>query len=143
MQTLASSLACFFAFFIKPLQGHLQINGSSGLKRGIAVNGCQSKVSYGNFAVDKFHRLQVASNSLTAVSNYKECALICVNDPNCSSFNVASSPRLDGKFLCESLNKDKYTASPEELVNAQGYHYYSIKVFRNITIQLFLLHLQC
>ena len=134
MQALASSLACFFAFFIKPLQGHLQINGSSGLKRGIAVNGSQSKVSYGNFAVDKFHRLQVASNSLTAVSNYKECALICVNDRNCSSFNVASSPRLDGKFLCESLNKDKYTASPEELVNSQGYHYYSIKVFRNITI---------
>ena len=108
MQALASSLACFFAFFIKPLQGHLQINGSSGLKRGIAVNGSQSKVSYGNFAVDKFHRLQVASNLLTAVSNYKECALICVNDPNCSSFNVASSPRLDGKFLCESLNKDKF-----------------------------------
>lgn len=134
MQALASSLACFFAFFIKPLQGHLQINGSSGLKRGIAVNSSQSKVSYGNFAVDKFHRLQVASNLLTAVSNYKECALICVNDPNCSSFNVASSRRLDGKFLCESLNKDKYTASPEELVNSQGYHYYSIKVFRNITI---------
>lgn len=134
MQALASSLACFFAFLIKPLQGHLQINGSSGLKRGIAVNSSQSKVSYGNFAVEKFHRLQVASNLLTAVSNYKECALICVNDPNCSSFNVASSRRLDGKFLCESLNKDKYTASPEELVNSQGYHYYSIKVFRNITI---------
>ena len=130
MQALAFSLACFCTFSIKSHQSHLQIYGSRGLKRGIEVNSPQSRVSYGNFVVDKFHRLQIASNSLEIVGSYNECAMICVNDPSCSSFNVASSPRLDGKFLCESLNKDKYSASPGKLVNSQEYHHYSIKVFR-------------
>ena len=103
-----------------------QLDGSRGLKRGVHVRG--NRVSYGHFSVDKFHRLQVSVGSSRVVSNYRECALSCVNTPPCSSFNVASSPRSDGKYRCELLNEDKYSADPGQLVSSQEYHYYSIKV---------------
>ena len=87
------------------------------------------RVSHGNFAADKFHRLQVSVGSSSVVSNYRECALSCVNTPPCSSLNVASSPRSDGKYRCELLNEEKYSADPGQLVSSQDYHHYSIKVF--------------
>ena len=120
-----------FALFLLSLaranKNYYQTDGSRGLKRGIHVLG--NRVSYGHFAVDKFHRLQVSVGSSSLVSNYRECALSCVNTPPCSSLNVASSPRLDGKYRCELLNEDKYSANPGQLVSSQDYHHYSIKVF--------------
>ena len=123
----------YFAFSVvfsfKTVSNQLQLDGRAGLRRGIHFQGYESRLSYGNFAVDKFHRLQVSVGSSSVVSNYRECALSCVNNPSCSSFNVASSPRFDGKFRCELLNADKYSASPGQLVRSQEYHHYSIKVF--------------
>ena len=120
-----------FAFFllsaVRANQNDRQLDGNRGLKRGVHVQG--NRVSYGNFAVDKFHRLQVSVGSSIVVSSYRECALSCVNTLPCSSFNVASSPRSDGKYRCELLNEDKYTANPDQLVSSQDYHHYSIKVF--------------
>ncbi len=104
-----------------------QLDGSRGLKRGVYAQG--NRVSYGHFAVDKFHRLQVSIGSSSLVSNYRECTLSCVDNPPCSSFNVASTPRLDRKYRCELLNEDKYSANPGQLVSSQEYHHYSIKVF--------------
>ena len=119
---------CFTFFLLPSLRAaENKIDGSRGLKRGVHVQG--NRVSYGNFAVDKFHRLQVSVGSSSVVSNYRECALNCVNNPPCSSFNVASSPRSDGKYRCELLNEDKYSANPGQLVSSQEYHHYSIKVF--------------
>ena len=119
-----------FTLFLAPLkaeQSQRQIDGSRGLKRGVYVQG--NLVSYGHFAVDKFHRLQVSVGSSTLVSSYSECALSCVNNLPCPSFNVASSPDADGKYRCELLNEDKYSANPGQLVSSQEYHHYSIKVF--------------
>ncbi|KAL9952679.1 hypothetical protein ACROYT_G039970 [Oculina patagonica] len=121
LQPLSLLLTLLFA----PIVAHNYIDGSRGLKRGVHVQG--NRVSYGNFAVDKFHRLQVSVGSSTLVSNYRECALSCVNNPPCSSFNVASSPRSDGKYRCELLNEVKYSANPGQLVSSQEYHHYSIK----------------
>ncbi|KAL9952657.1 hypothetical protein ACROYT_G039941 [Oculina patagonica] len=84
-------------------------------------------MSYGHFAVDKFHRLQVSVGSSSLVSSYRECALSCVDNPPCSSFNLASSPRSDGKYRCELLNEDKYSANPGQFVSSQEYHHFSIK----------------
>jgi len=121
----------YFAFFllsaVRSKQNGHQLDANRGLKRCVHLQG--NRVSYGNFAVDKFHRLQVSVGSSSAVSNYRECALSCVNAPPCSSFNVASSPRSDGKYQCELLNEDKYSANPGQLVSSQDYHHYSIKVF--------------
>ena len=88
----------------------------------------RNRVSYGNFAVEKFHRLQVSVGSSSVVKNYRECALSCVNTPPCSSLNVTSSPGSDGKYRCELLNEDKYSANPGQLVSSGHYHHYSIKV---------------
>ena len=123
-------ILCSTLLFItlpKAFQSHL--DGSNGLKRRGNVRG-GNQISYGNFAVDKFHRLQVSIGSTTEVSNYTECALSCVDNPPCSSFNVALSPHSDGKYLCELLNEDKYSANLGQLVSSQGYHHYSIKVFQ-------------
>ncbi|KAL9952639.1 hypothetical protein ACROYT_G039917 [Oculina patagonica] len=111
--------------FISPKVDQSQLDGSRGLRRGIHVQG--NRISYGNFAVDKFHHLQVLVGSSTLVSNYSECALSCVNISSCSSFNVASSPKASGKYRCELLNEDKYSANPGQLVSSQEYHHYSIK----------------
>ena len=91
-----------------------------------------NQASYGNFAVDKFHRLQVSVGSSSVVRNYRECALSCVNTPPCISFNVAATPgRADGKYQCELLNEDRYSAIPGQLVISQEHHHYSIKVLRS------------
>ena len=121
----------FFALFLlssaSAKQNDNQLDGSRGLKRGVQVRG--NRVSYGHFSMDKFHRLQVSVGSSRVVSTYRDCALSCVNTPPCSSINVASSPRPDGKYRCELLNEDKYSANQGQLVSSQEYHYYSIKVF--------------
>ena len=82
---------CFAIFVLSAVrtkQNENQLDGSRGLKRGVHVQG--NRVSVGSSIV---------------VSNYRECALSCVNTPPCSSFNVASSPRSDGKYRCELLMK--------------------------------------
>lgn len=59
------ALLCFWVFrtHLKlALQIQLQVDGNSGLKRAVILQGAP-RVSYGNFAVDKFHRLQVTVGS--------------------------------------------------------------------------------
>lgn len=116
----------FFSSILASSTAHIYLDCRSGLKRGVRVPG--TRVSYGNFAVDKFRRLQVSVGLSSVVSNYRECALGCVHNPPYASFNVVSSPRLDEKFPCELLNEDKNSASPRQLVSSQEYHHYSIKV---------------
>jgi len=121
---------CFALFLLSAARANHndhQLDGSRGLKRGVYVQG--NRISYANFAADRLHRLQVSVGSSSVVSNYRECALSCVNTPPCSSLNVASSPGSDGKYRCELLNEDKYSADPGQLVSSQDYHHYSIKVF--------------
>ena len=124
-----------FPIILVPITAHNYVDGRSGLIRGVRVPG--TRVSYGNFAVDKYHRLQVSVGLSSVVSNYRECALSCVNNPPCSSFNVASSPRLDGQFPCELLNEDKYSASPGQLFSSQEYHHYSIRVCIELIVKHF------
>ena len=123
-------LSFFAVFLVTPLRAvQSQLDGSSGLKRDFHAQG--NRASFGYFVVDKFRRLQVSNGSSSAVRNYRECALSCVNTPPCSSFNVAATAvRADGKYQCELLNEDKYSASPGQLVISQEHHYYSIKVLR-------------
>lgn len=120
----------FFMFFLSSIEGKLQFDGSSGLKRVTSVNGTTTKISFGNFFVEKFHCLQVSVASSIFVSNYRECTLSCVNSPPCLSFNTGSAVTLDGKLRCELLHEDKYSANPGQLVRSQEFHHYSIKVFK-------------
>lgn len=123
-------IICYFLVLfsdMKAEQSEFKLDGRAGLKRGVYFQ--EKKVSYGNFAADKFHRLQVSVGLSIVVSNYRECAISCVENPTCSSLNVASSPNSEGNLRCELLNEDKYSASPGKLVSSQEYHHYSIKVF--------------
>ena len=117
-------------FFLSSIKGKFQFDGSSGLKRVTNVNGSTTKISFGNFFVEKFHCLQVSVASSIFVSNYRECTLSCVNSPPCLSFNTGSVVTLDGKLRCELLHEDKYSANPGQLVRSQEFHHYSIKVFK-------------
>lgn len=115
-------------------QSQRYVNASSGLNRAALVQGAV-RLSYGYFTADKFSRLQVPAGLSTLVISYKECAVNCLKAPGCASFNVASLPNADGKFQCELLNDDKYN-NLNQLISAQNYHHFSIKVchlyYRNI-----------
>ena len=119
-------------------QSQRYVNASSGLNRAALVQGAV-RLSYGYVTADKFIRLQVPAGLSTLVISYKECAINCLNAPACelacASFNVASFPDADGKFQCELLNDDKYN-NLNQLISAQNYHHFSVKVchlyYRNI-----------
>ncbi|XP_078352015.1 lactadherin-like [Oculina patagonica] len=99
------------------------IQGNRGLKR----SGFQRGVSYANFAVHKFQQLQGSLlDSSCEVAQAKECALACVNNPPCVSFNIAVSLNANEKLRCELLSEDKFR-SPNNLTTSQHFHHYSIK----------------
>ena len=127
---MLQSVLCLFCLLVTHFklayQSQHHVDGSSGLKRAVLIKGA-AQVSYGHFVADKFHRLQVAVGLSTTVMSYRECSMGCVNTPPCVSFNVASSPDVDGKFRCELLNEDKYN-SFNQLISSQQYHHFSIKV---------------
>lgn len=122
---------CLFATHFKLVhQRQVDINQSNGLRRAVLVQG-GARVSYGNFVADKFRRLQVPVGLSTLVISCNECATSCVNAPACASFNLASFPDADGKFLCELLDEDKYS-SLNQLISSKHFHHFSIKVLELI-----------
>ena len=104
------------------------IQGDHGLKRSRFQHG----VSYANFVVHKFQRLQGSLlDSSCEVVQDDECAFVCVDNAPCISFNVALSPNQNGKFRCELLSEDKFR-SPDKLNDSQQFHHYSLQVSCNL-----------
>ena len=101
------------------------IEGDRGLKRSRFQHG----VSYANFVVHKFQRLQGSDSSCEVVEAI-DCAFACVSNALCVSFNVASSPNENGKLRCELLSEDKFR-SPDNLKDSQQFHHYSLQVSNN------------
>lgn len=54
-------LLMLYSFALKSEKSQLHINDRAGLQRRVHVQG--SRLSYGNFVVDKFHCLQVSVGS--------------------------------------------------------------------------------
>ena len=128
---------CLFTTHFKLVyQRQVDINQSNGLRRAILVQG-RARVSYGNFVANKFRRLQVPVGSSALVISYNECATGCVNAPACASFNLATFPDADGKFLCELLDEDKYS-NLNQLVSSKHFHHFSIKVLELINFFCFV-----
>ena len=134
LRDMSQYVLCVFCLFVTHVklvyQRQVGINQSNGLRRAILVQGV-ARVSYGNFVADKFRRLRVPVGSSTLVISYNECATSCVNAPACASFNLASFPDADGKFLCELLDEDKYS-NLNQLVSSKHFHHFSIKVLELI-----------
>ena len=100
------------------------IEGDQGLKRSRFQHG----VSYANFVAHKFQHLQGSLlDSSCEVFRAKECAVACVTNAPCVSFNVALSPKENGKLRCELLSEDMFR-SPDKLTYSQQFYHYSIKV---------------
>lgn len=138
---MSQYVLCVFCLFVTHFklvyQRQVDTKQSNGLRRAVLVQG-GARVSYGNFVADKFRRLQVPVGSSTLVINYSECATSCVNAPACSSFNLASFPDADGKFLCELLDEDKYR-NLNQLISSKHFHHFSIKVLEQINFSFFAL----
>ncbi|CAH3028258.1 unnamed protein product, partial [Porites evermanni] len=84
-------------------------------------------VSYAYFAVHKFQYLQGSPLvSSCEVDKARDCALACVNNPPCSSFNLGLLLTAKGKLQCELLPEDKYR-NAGKIFHSQQFHHYSIK----------------
>ena len=104
-------------------QHQFLIQGHHGLKRSRFP-----RLSYANFEAHNFQHLQssVLDSSCEVVQGI-DCALTCVDNAPCISFNVASSPNENGQLRCELLSEDKFR-NPDKLTDSQEFHHYSIKV---------------
>ena len=120
------NLRPFLMYFLvrNPLVTHQSerlILADSGIRR--------QRVSYAYFAVDKFQYLHAGSplGSSCEVDKPRDCALACVNNPPCSSFNLGLLLTPKGKLQCELLSEDKYR-NATKIFHSQQFHHYSIKV---------------
>jgi len=112
-----------FRFLCVTGQHQFLIQGDHGLRRSRF-----QRVSYANFEAHSFQHLQGSLlDSSCEVVRGIDCALTCVDNAPCISFNVASSPNENGKLRCELLSEDKYR-NADKLTRSQEFHHYSIKV---------------
>ena len=121
----------YFLYFLfrSPLVTY-QSEGLIPVNRGIRRQG----VSYAHFAVHKFQYLQGSPlGSSREVDKVSDCALACLNNPPCFSFNFGLLLTAKGKLPCELLTDDKYR-NASRIFPSQRFHHYSIKV--NILLYL-------
>ena len=106
------------------------------------------EISLGNFKCNPFYYLWEEKLTSSMVKGQFFCALLCVNEPRCYSFNVAEYPDSNGLYLCELLVTDKYRATGKLFANATFHHFSpwvsspcilgDWKVFLSIEIVLFV-----
>ena len=115
----------FLYFLLRSPLVTCQSEGLIPVNRGIRR---QQGVSYAHFAVHKFHYLQGSPlGSSREVDKFSDCALACLNNPPCFSFNLGLLLTAKGKLSCELLTDDKYS-NESRIVRSQQFHHYSIKV---------------
>ena len=115
------------------------IDGSKALKRDAGEG-----VAYANFAVHKFHYLNLAPLVSASVKEPRECGKLCVDHSSCFSTNLAAFRDQDGKMICELLPSDKYNNSNKFIDNAT-FHHFSVKVREQqlrIKLSAIVFHLQ-
>lgn len=82
------------------------------------------QISYGNFKRDWGKRLTAEKIKAFLVNDHElDCPFMCVAEPRCFSFNVATYPNSRGLYLCEVLATDKYRAKNVLQTNATFQHY--------------------
>ena len=83
--------------------------------------------SVGNFEKNPFNYLWVNKLASSMAAGQIDCTFMCVGEPKCYSFNMATSPDSKGLYLCELLATDKYRSKTKFHANAT-FHHYSPKV---------------
>ena len=102
----------------------------------ISRKAISQKFEFVNFKEDKFSFLNITALVKRVVEESLSCALSCLDNLACFSFNVAAFPDKAGKFTCEILSSDKYSNS-EGFLPSKTFHHFSI-VVRNIAVNLAL-----
>ncbi|XP_015765147.1 PREDICTED: versican core protein-like isoform X3 [Acropora digitifera] len=77
------------------------------------------------FIEEKFSHLNITALVNRVAENTLACALSCLNNQACFSFNFAAFPDKAGKFTCEILWSDKYNNS-ENFLPSKTLHHFSI-----------------
>ena len=82
---------------------------------------------YVNFMMNEFSYLNITSVGRNLIQEEDDCAFACLNIPSCFSYNMATFPDVNGKFLCELLPSDKYNNS-EKFITSKEFHHFHIPV---------------
>ena len=82
---------------------------------------------YVNFMMNEFSYLNITSVGRNLIQEEDDCAFACLNIPSCFSYNMATFPDVNGKFLCELLASDKYNNS-EKFITSKEFHHFHIPV---------------
>ena len=122
-------LPCIVFYFYVFISGNqiesaqVELHKDKKLKRNYQQDG----LAYANFVPHNFHYLNVSRLGTLSVSDLIDCGIWCVQNPSCYSFNLATSPDLDGKLRCELLYTDRYNSSAK-LEQSAHFHHYSLYV---------------
>lgn len=82
-------------------------------------------VRYGYFVFSFYRRLSVREISSVYVADMMSCVKTCLEDQRCYSVNLAVTPDIDGKLLCQLLATDHYN-SGHFIVLSQDFHFCSL-----------------
>ena len=113
-----------FSFLNRIHSQDVHLLKAKSLKRDLKLG-----IAYANFVVEKSRYLNVSSLGAGSVQRAGECGQACVQTLPCFSFNLASSPDIDGTLWCELLPTDKYNSSAKLQVS-EHFDHYSIRVRR-------------
>lgn len=91
---------------------------------------CQSE-GYSKFALNN-SRLKNYVISTHSVRSLEDCALLCLNDTHCSSYNFHISSFL---HKCELNSKSRWSAKPGSLMVENGYQHYEMEDLTEVSFE--------
>ena len=84
--------------------------------------------SSGIFTRDAHRQLAVTKLKSFVLDGLVNCALRCIGEPQCLSYNLAAHPDSDGLYRCDLLATDKYRATTKDFETSAAFHHYSLWV---------------
>lgn len=80
-------------------------------------------LAYGSF-IPSFHRSLLATKIVISLSEDRlDCGFVCMAEPKCVSFNIATNPDSNGFILCELLDTDMFHDKSNLQYNASFHHF--------------------
>ena len=93
----------------------------------VTRRGTTQRFEFVSFKEDKFSFLNITALVKRVVEDSLSCALSCLDNLGCFSFNVAAFPDKAGKSTCEILSSDKYN-NFENFLPSKTLHHFSMVV---------------
>ena len=106
----------FLVFFHLP-------QAAGALQEGYLHPHHKSVFYHANFIPDLFHHLRAPKIAFYSVKYDTNCPFKCIDETNCSSFNVGAYPDSQGFSCANCWTQLKYTAKNKLQENATFHHY--------------------